>query len=363
MNFGRKLLPWVTATAATPRSGLSCYALAAAVIFVIFTISSQLSRESVALFTVIHVFSVFVIAAFSGRGPGYFAGVLAALSVDYNYIRPSTETYGSPAAITFFVLTLVLINATLFIVGLLQRAAKDALDSKRIADAAVKSREDALAVIAHDLRQPIAMLLLQNQVCLKGLEDNRDVDLEGKLRRGVSTLKRMDQLIQDLLESSKVDSETLSLSTEPVDLCSLTNSIVNEYLHQASQKAIRFEIRIPETRLPPINGDKNRLMRVISNLVTNSLKFTPDGGSIEIALDMPDPGHEQFRITNSGPEIPAEQVPNLFKRNWQDRHTAHLGSGLGLYICQGIIKAHSGSIWYEPRPDAGPSFCFRLPVA
>lgn len=363
MNFGRKLLSWIIAATDKPKTGLPCYLVAGAVVFFLFTISRGLQRESVALFTVMHVFAVFMVAVFQGRGPGYFAGVLAALSVDYNYIRPAGHTFGSPAAIAFFALTLVLINSTLFIVSLLQKAAKDALDSKRVADAAVKSREDALAVIAHDLRQPIAMLLLQSQISIKGLQENRDVDLEGKLKRSVSTLRRMDQLIQDLLESAKVDSETLALSTEPVDLCTLTNSIVNEYLQQAAQKAIRFEIKLPERELPPINGDRNRLMRVISNLVTNSLKFTPNGGSIEIFLDMPDPAHELFRISNSGPEIPAEQVPNLFKRNWQDRHTAHLGSGLGLYICQGIIKAHSGSIWYEPRPESGPSFCFLLPVA
>lgn len=363
MNPARKLLNWINEATEKPRPGLSCYAFAICIVLVLFLCASQMRHESVALFTILHVFAVFVIAVFSGRGPGYVAGVLAALSVDYNYIRPYGQNFGSPAAIGFFVLTLVLINATLFIVSLLQKAAKDALDSKRIADAAVKSREDALAVIAHDLRQPIAMLLLQNQICLLGIEESRDVDLPGKLRRSVTTLKRVDQLIQDLLESAKVDSGSLSLSTEPVDLCSLTNSIVNDYLQQANQKAIRFELKIPEQQLPPVNGDRHRLMRVISNLVTNSLKFTPDGGSIEIALDMPDPKHELFRITNSGPAIPVEQVPNLFKRNWQDRHTAHLGSGLGLYICQGIIKAHSGSIWYEPRPEAGPSFCFRLPVA
>lgn len=363
MNPGRKLLSWINAALDSPRNGIGCYLFAALVVAVISLLAAQLKQESVALFTIFHLFAVFMISVFSGYGPGYLAGVLAALSVDFHYIRPYGQNYGSPAAIAFFVLTLVMINATLFIVGLLQKAAKDALDTKRVADAAVKSREDALAVIAHDLRQPIAMLLLQSQVILKGIEENRDVDLEGKLRRSVSTLKRMDQLIQDLLESAKVDSESLALFTEPVDLCSLTNSIVAEYLHQAAQKAIRFEVKVPEQSLPLVKADKNRLMRVISNLVTNSLKFTPNGGAIEIALEMPDPGHEQFRITNTGPEIPAEQVPNLFKRNWQERHTAHLGSGLGLYICQGIIKAHSGSIWYEPHPEAGPSFCFRLPVA
>ncbi len=363
MNLGVRLLNRIVVTAASPSSGIGCYAIALGAVTSIFISAIYLPNESVALFTIFHIFAVFLVAVFLGRGPGYLAGVLAALSVDFNYIRPLGHSYGSPAAIAFFVLTLFIINATLFIVGLLQKATKDALDTKRLADGAVKSREDALAVIAHDLRQPIAMLLLQSQVILKGIEDNRDVDIEGKLRRSVSALKRMEQLIQDLLESAKVDSDNLALSTEPLDLCSLTNSVVNEYLHQASQKSIRFEVKIPPRKLPPINGDRNRLIRVISNLVTNSLKFTPDGGAIEIALDMIDSGHELFRISNTGPDIPAEQVPNLFKRNWQEKHTAHLGSGLGLYICQGIIKAHSGSIWYEPRPEKGPSFCFLLPVA
>jgi signal transduction histidine kinase len=361
MTLGRKLLSWISATADAPKATWKCYGMAAFLQLFVSFLSWKIKGESEALFTIIPVSLAFMTAVMGGRGPGYLAGVLAALSVDSLYISPLWHAFGSPAAIAFFVLTLLLINATLFLVGMLQRTAKDALEAKRLADNAVKSREDALAVIAHDLRQPIATLLLQAQVTLHAVGKGMQIDTVGKLNKSVTILKRMDRLIQDLLDSAKADTESFSLALEPVDLASLTSSVVTDFLPQATQKEIKVELKFPESELPPVTCDRNRLIRVITNLIGNSLKFTPNGGQIAIELGMPDSAYEQFRITNSGPNIPDEQVPNLFKRNWQANNTAHLGSGLGLYICHGIIKAHRGSIWYEPSP--GPSFCFRLPLA
>lgn len=361
MTLEKKLLTWISATADSSKASWKCYLTAALLQLSLTAVAFSLEGESEALFTILHVSLAFMSAVMGGRGPGYVAGVIAALSVDTQYMSPFFHPLGSFAAIAFFVLTLLFINATLFILSMLQKAAKEALEAKRLADRAVKSREDALALVAHDLRQPIATLLLQAQVAMHAVNKGIEIDTIGKLKKSVHILKRMDRLIQDLLDSAKADSETFSLALEPVDLVSLTNSIVTDFLPQATQKEIKLALKVPDGELPPISGDRNRLIRVISNLLGNSLKFTPNGGLIEIALEMPDSGHEQFRITNTGPNIPDEQVPNLFKRNWQANKTAHLGSGLGLYICHGIIKAHQGNIWYEPAPE--PSFCFRLPVA
>ncbi len=363
MILGRKLLSWISATADAPNATWKCYAGAAFLQLILAFLSWRIEGESEALFTILHVSLAFMTAVMGGRGPGYLAGVIAATSVDLNYISTLRYALGSPAAIAFFVLTLLLINTTLFLVGMLQKTAKDAMEAKRLADSAVKSREDALAVIAHDLRQPIATLLLQAQVNMHAISKGMEIDTQGKLKKSVTILKRMNRLIQDLLDSAKVDSESLNLALEPVNLADLTKSIVNDFFPQALQKEINVRLKIPDNELPLVPADPNRLIRVISNLLCNSLKFTPNGGLIEIAIEMHDAGHEQFRISNSGPTIPDEQVPNLFKRNWQERKTAHLGSGLGLYICHGIIKAHHGSIWYEPSPEPGPTFCFRLPVA
>jgi len=363
MLLGQKLLLWISATADAPKATWKCYIMAADMQVGLSCLSWKTEGESEALYTILHVSLAFVVTVMGGRGPGYVAGILAALSVDFHYISPFWHRLGSPSALAFLALTLLFITATLYLVGMLQKAAKDAMEAKRVADAAVISRENSLAMIAHDLRQPIASLMLQAEMALNASTQGLEIDAEKKLRKSVSTLKRMDQLIEDLLDSGKMESESLCLNLEPLDLTSLTYSIVSDYQNQVGQKSIQLRMKLPDSDLPPLRADKNRLIRVISNLLGNSIKFTPEGGMIEIAVEMPDPDHEQFRISNSGPRIPHEQVPNLFKRNWQEKKTAHLGNGLGLFICQGIIKAHRGSIWYEPSQIPGPSFCFRLPLS
>lgn len=363
MKIGKKLLRRIVDAADSPKPSWRCYTFAALTQLALFGGSAVIQGESEALWTIFHVSGAFLIAVMGGRGPGYLAGGLAAFSVDYHYIRPLWHRQVSPAGIAFFVLTLLIITATLFIVGILQRAMKETLQSKKIADDSVRKRDEAMAVIAHDLRQPISTLLLQAEVTKCALDQGIKMDAAAKLRKTVSTLRRMDRLIQDLLDSAKMDSGQLCLAKEEVNLCALTSGVVNDYLGQAEQKAINLELKLPKPELPAIRADKHRLIRVISNLVANSVKFTPNGGQIEIALEMPDDGHEQFRISNNGPPIPEEEVPNLFKRNWQEKKTAHLGNGLGLYICHGIIQAHQGTIWYEYSSHSGATFCFRLPVA
>jgi signal transduction histidine kinase len=362
MVVEKKLIKWIAATAGAPRASARCYILAAALQLGLSFLSWRLEGESEALFTILHVSLAFMVTLMGGRGPGYFAGILAALSVDVQYISPENPA-GSPEAIAFFALTFLFIYSTLFLVGTLQKAAKEALGAKQLADTAVKDREEALAVIAHDLRQPIATLLLQAQLGMHALTRKVPIDAIHKLNQAITTLRRMDRLIQDLLDSSKVDSESLRLALEPVDLTGLTQGIMNDHHGQARQKNIRMRLHTKRNDLPSVVADKNRLIRVVSNLLANSLKFAPQGGEIEIRIEQPELDQVQFCIMNNGPHIPNDQVQNLFKRNWQDKKTAHLGSGLGLYICQGIIKAHQGSIWYEPTDTRGPCFCFRLPAS
>jgi signal transduction histidine kinase len=108
-------------------------------------------------------------------------------------------------------------------------------------------------------------------------------------------------------------------------------------------------------------ADGSRVLQVLSNLVGNAIKFTPDGGSVRIACAA-DGESARFSVTDTGPGIPPEQIPQLFGRFWQADSADRRGVGLGLSIAKGIVEAHGGRIWVESRVGAGSTFHFTLPL-
>jgi signal transduction histidine kinase len=114
--------------------------------------------------------------------------------------------------------------------------------------------------------------------------------------------------------------------------------------------------------LPPILVDGDRILQVFSNLVGNALKFTPAGGTITVQAEAADRA-VRFSVADTGPGIPAEQIPRLWDRYWQASKTDHRGAGLGLAIAKGIVEAHGGQIWVESEVGRGTTFFFTVPAA
>ena len=117
----------------------------------------------------------------------------------------------------------------------------------------------------------------------------------------------------------------------------------------------------PADSLPSVLADRDRILQVLTNLVGNAAKFTPEGGTVAVnakALD----GEVRFCVSDTGPGIRAEEVSHIFDRFWQATRTASLGTGLGLPIARGIVEAHGGRIWVESEPGIGTTFYFTLPT-
>jgi signal transduction histidine kinase len=110
-----------------------------------------------------------------------------------------------------------------------------------------------------------------------------------------------------------------------------------------------------------VRADRHRVMQVLSNLIGNSLKFTPPGGRITVSAKKAD-RHVLFTIADTGPGIPREHLSDIFSPYWQAKRTERLGAGLGLPIAKGIVEAHGGPIWVESEPGRGTQFYFTLPV-
>jgi signal transduction histidine kinase len=223
-------------------------------------------------------------------------------------------------------------------------------EARRAAENLVRARDEILGIVSHDLRGPLTAISLSAQM----LEDGELVDT---IR---TSSRRMDRLIQDLLDAAKAEASTLSIRHEAVDPADVVREVVKGHALIAAEKKIGLREEISEG-LPAINGDRDRLVQALTNLAGNALKFTPPGGTVRISVD----GQKSdvvFAVEDTGAGIPETEMPHLFEPFWQAKKTAHLGAGLGLKIAKAIVEAHGGSIEVTNVPDGGARFAFVLPA-
>jgi signal transduction histidine kinase len=220
---------------------------------------------------------------------------------------------------------------------------------------ASEAREDVLAIVSHDLRSPLAALLMRARALAE--EDGPKAD---SVRTIVRTAERMGRLIDDMLDLAKLQAGQLQLERKPVELAGLVREVLETFGPLAEKKHARLEGQVaPELRA---RGHRNRLLEVLSNLVDNAIKFTRDGGSVTIGVERS--GRELVvSVADTGPGIPREQLPHVFERFWKARKKQGVGLGLGLSIAKLLVEAHGGRIWVESELGKGATFRFTLPQA
>jgi PAS domain S-box-containing protein len=226
------------------------------------------------------------------------------------------------------------------------------------ATAAVRTRDEVLGVVAHDLRTPLSAISIFAAL----LEDS--VASEEDRQRAATILRsaeQMDRLIQDLLDVARLEAGYLHLAPEAHEPAALVGEAVEMLQESAAAQGLRLEDSVLAD-LPAVRADSHRVRQVLSNLVANALKATPRGGSVRLGAKQV--GEEVvFFVRDTGPGIPQEKLPYLFQRFWQARRGDRTGAGLGLAIAKGIVEAHRGRIWVESEPGTGSTFFFSLPVA
>jgi PAS domain S-box-containing protein len=226
--------------------------------------------------------------------------------------------------------------------------------------AAVKAREDILSVVAHDLKNPLSSILLSTQ----NLKNRPQIDQHlvnehtKYIQRAVGQMQR---LIGDLLDFGKIESGTLIVDKFREKPEEVIFPIVEIIRPLAEARHQTFEVKISST-LSDVACDSFRIGQVLSNLLGNAIKFTPEGGTIRLLVtQMKD--ELVVSISDTGPGIPEEHLQKVFERFWQAEKTKQIGSGLGLAITKGIIKAHGAKIWVESRVGFGSCFSFTIPLA
>jgi PAS domain S-box-containing protein len=246
--------------------------------------------------------------------------------------------------------------------------AEDVTESKEAAEAArrisaseasVRARDQVLAVVAHDLRNPLntvsmaAALLETTELTPEGR-----VRLAGTIKRAAATGER---LIQDLLDVARIEAGQLSIDREAIEVASVLSEACDAFFQSAAEKSIVLECVAGISDMPSVLGDRDRILQVLGNLLSNAIKFTPAGGRIVVqAKRCPD--GIQFSVKNTGHGIAPEAVPHIFDRFWRSRPADRRGLGLGLAIVEGIIRAHDGRVWAESEIGKGSVFYFTLPV-
>ena len=234
--------------------------------------------------------------------------------------------------------------------------------ARTAAETASQAREDLLAIVSHDLRNPLGSIL--TSLAMIGRLEVPPPAAE-KLRKYTAIIQRsadrMNRWISDLLELALLESGTLSIVRGPVDARTLVRDAVDVFGPVAIEKEIRLDCAFP-TDPGTLMVDRDRIVQVLSNLIGNALKYTPSRGEVIVTADVVD-GVPTFSVRDTGPGIPPAQVPKIFDRYWQARRQRGAGVGLGLSIAKGLVEAHGGTLRVETAPGAGASFAFTLPRA
>ncbi len=228
------------------------------------------------------------------------------------------------------------------------------------AQQATRARDDVLAVVAHDLRNPLntvtmAVSLMLENTPVEKVQERRQVEI---VRRAAD---RMNRMIQDLLDVKRMESGRLGIEPQPESPASLVNDTVEMLRPIATGSTIVLESEVAENLLP-VMADSSRIQQVLSNLVGNAVKFTPRDGRVTVCAE-PIDGGVRFGVKDNGPGIPPDQVPHIFGQFWQAMPSDRRGIGLGLAIAKGIVEAHGGMIWVESQVGVGSNFFFTLPSA
>jgi signal transduction histidine kinase len=243
------------------------------------------------------------------------------------------------------------------------RRAALAIDNARLygqAQQAVRAREGVLAVVSHDLRNPLASILLNTSTVLElSAPGTLDPWVADSLGQTIALVQQSNRLIEDLLDVSRAANGGITLLRAPHDLRDLAVRAERMLRPLAEDRGLSLEVRVPDAPIP-VNVDGDRVLQVLSNLVGNALKFTPAGGRVGVDVEAAN-GIARVSVRDTGIGIAAGELDHVFDPFRQVGDADRRGVGLGLPIARGIVEAHGGRINATSELGAGSVFTFTLP--
>lgn len=244
----------------------------------------------------------------------------------------------------------------------LARSAGLALDNARLyrdAQQAISSRDEILAVVSHDLRNPVNRVRLGAELLTEAYElpqgAGRTVDII------IRAAAEMNRLIGDLLDVARLDRGRLSIEPAVLPLATLLERLEESHAAAAGERKLAWKVEPPAEPIS-VEADEGRLLQALGNLVGNAMKFTPEGGEVRVTAAAADDA-VRIGVHDTGPGMDATQLAHVFDRFWQGRSGDRRGAGLGLAIARGIAEAHAGRLWLDSQVGAGTTAWLELPVA
>lgn len=225
-----------------------------------------------------------------------------------------------------------------------------------------KMKSDLLATVSHELRTPLATIKGYSTMILDYFAKLTSDETKEYLKSIDNSTDRLTKLVDNLLETSRLEAGLLHLEKKPVSLSQLIEGVAAEAVVRDNQRHV---FTTKAKKLPRANIDPKRIRQVLDNLIDNATKYSPQGTEIGIAAEQS--GNELLvSVADQGPGIPAAELTNIFDRMYRIEQRVYSGAdgmGLGLYICQRLVTAHGGKIWAESTVGKGSTIKFTLPIA
>jgi signal transduction histidine kinase len=306
--------------------------------------------------------AVLVAARFGGLGPGVVTVVLSCMAMSYWFLPPvgGLLLATSDDALDLAIFATMGFTVAALVSGMRSATARArsalalAEDARARLDVAYRAREEMLAIVSHDLRTPLASIVLSCTQVRQALRTS-DQAARASCDRIDRATRRMDTLVRNLLDVATIDAGAFRIRPTRVEVTALVDGTVKLFEPMARQKAVRLVADVGE--LDVLSCDRERILQTLENIVGNALKFVPRDGEVVVAAKRRSQD-VLFEVRDSGPGIEARQLEHIFDRYWKDGSGS--GTGLGLYIARTIVEAHGGRIW--ATSNGGTTIAFALPL-
>jgi PAS domain S-box-containing protein len=245
----------------------------------------------------------------------------------------------------------------------LARRSELAIDNARLfeqAQRAVRVREDILAVVSHDLRTPLTAIKLAASVAARRVA--ADPQLSAVLRQLEAIGRRTvgaEVLLRDLLDMASIRAGRMTVRFAPEEVDGLLSEAMETHEPLAVEKGVSLEKGTPGAIA--VRCDRARILQVFSNVLTNAIKFCAAGDQVRLGAEQGE-GFATFTVADTGPGIAEDELPHVFEAYWSAHPQMRQGTGLGLFICKGIVEAHGGRIWIESQAGRGTTVRFAVPT-